>query len=154
MPHLQRNQVIEAKTDAVWAVLGRYMHIDEFSPYITSVEALTEGVDRVGSKRRNHFDNGTSLVEEVTEWKPGQSYTVRLSEMAGNPILEAHAEISVRPAGEGRSTVSWTFDYRVKYGPFGWLLGQTLMKMMMGKIVAANLKGLADRVESIKTAPA
>ena len=45
----------------------------------------------------------------------------------------------------------WTMDYRVKYGPFGWLLGQTMMKMMMGKILDGNLKGLANRVASIQT---
>ena len=43
--------------------------------------------------------------------------------------------------------MTWTFDYRVKYGPLGWLMGQTLVKMMMGKIIDANLKGLADKVK-------
>jgi len=46
----------------------------------------------------------------------------------------------------GRSKVTWTFDCRVKYVPLGWLIGQTLMKMMMGKIIDGNLKGLAGRV--------
>ena len=50
------------------------------------------------------------------------------------------------PANGAGSTVKWTFEYRVKYGPFGWLLGQTMMKMMMGKVLDANLKGLADKV--------
>lgn len=39
-------------------------------------------------------------------------------------------------------------EYRVKFGPIGWLLGQTAMKMMMGKILDGNLKGLAGKVES------
>jgi hypothetical protein len=48
--------------------------------------------------------------------------------------------------------VIWDMDYRVKFGPFGWLLGQTMMKMMMGKILDGNLKGLADKVRSNQTA--
>jgi len=48
--------------------------------------------------------------------------------------------------------VIWDLDYRVKFGPFGWLLGQTMMKMMMGKIIDGNLKGLADKVQANQNA--
>ena len=48
--------------------------------------------------------------------------------------------------------MKWGMDYRVKYGPVGWLLGQSMMKMMMGKILDGNLKGLADKVKSNRTA--
>ena len=79
------------------------------------------------------------------EWKLGQGYTVRLSEMAAMPLHAATSEVSNTSVG-ARSKVTWTFDYRVKYGPLGWLMGQTLMKMMMGKIIDGNLKGLAEKV--------
>lgn len=151
MIHFKRAHTIDAKPDAVWAVLGRYMHIDAFAPLITSVDALTEGEVGLGSKRRNNFENGTSVVEEVTVWKPGEGFTVKLSEMAAMPLCEAHSAVSIEPKGE-RSKVTWTFDYRVKYGPLGWLMGQTMMKVMMGKIIDGNLKGLADRVRSNRTA--
>ena len=152
MIHFQRTDTINATPEAVWAVLGRYMHIDEFAPLITSVDALTDGGYGVGSKRRNHFENGTSLVEEVTEWKDSHSFRVELSEMAAMPLHEANSEVSVEPLNSGQSTVKWTMDYRVKYGPFGWLLGQTMMKVMMGKILEGNLKGLASKVEEIQSA--
>ena len=117
----ERSLTIDAAPDAVWAVLERYMHIDEFAPQITSVDSLTKGEAGVGSKRRNHFANGTSLVEEVTSWKPGSGYTVELSDMAAMPLHEASSEIRITPTG-GKSKVTWTFDYRVKYGPLGWLM--------------------------------
>ncbi len=151
MIHFQRTHTIDASPEAVWAVLGRYMHIDEFAPLITSVDALTKGEDGVGSRRRNHFENGTSIVEEVTSWQPGKGFTVKLSDMAAMPLHEASSEVFITPVGD-RSKVTWTFDYRVKYGPLGWLMGQTMMKIMMGKIVDGNLKGLADRVHSNQTA--
>ncbi|MDJ0629619.1 MAG: SRPBCC family protein [Rhodobacter sp.] len=151
MIRLDRSLAIDAAPDAVWAVLSRYMQIDEFAPQIASVDALTKGDVGLGSMRRNHFANGTSLVEEVTDWTPGEGYTVRLSDMAAMPLHEASADIRIAPNG-GRSIVRWTFDYRVKYGPLGWLMGQTLMKMMMGRIVDGNLKGLADRVATVQRA--
>lgn len=151
MIHFQRTHMIDATPEAVWAVLGRYMHIDEFAPQISSVEALTEGEDGLGSKRRNTFENGTSVVEEVTAWKPNHGYTVKLSEMAAMPLHEAQSEVFITPKGNA-SEVTWTFDYRVKYGPLGWLMGQTVMKMMMGKIIDGNLNGLADKVRLQDTA--
>ncbi len=151
MIHFQRTHMIDATPEAVWAVLGSYMHIDEFAPLITSVDALTEGEDGLGSKRRNNFENGTSVVEEVTSWKPGQGFTVKLSDMAAMPLHEASSDVFITPEG-GRSKMTWTFDYRVKFGPLGWLMGQTMMKMMMGKIIDGNLKGLADRVRSDQNA--
>ncbi len=155
MIHFERTLKIDATPDDVWAVLGRFMHIDEFAPLIKSVDALTEGEDGIGSKRRNHFDNGTSLVEEVTEWDANRWYhRVRLSEMSAMPLHEAYSAMSVEPTDNGRSMVTWDMDYRVKFGPFGWLLGQTMMKMMMGKILDGNLKGLANKFESNRTATA
>ncbi len=147
MIHHERSLTIDADPTAVWAVLSQYMHIDAFAPEITSVDALTDGEVGIGSKRRNHFANGTSLVEEVTKWTPGAGYTVQLSDMAAMPLKEASSEIRIAPTG-GRSKVTWTFDYRVKYGLLGWLLGQSMMKIMMGKIIDANLKGLSDKVHA------
>lgn len=67
MIHHQRTLVIDASPKAVWGVLGRFMHIDEFAPFVETVEALTSGDDQVGSKRRCHFTDGSAMVEEVTE---------------------------------------------------------------------------------------
>ena len=148
MIHHERSLIIDAKPDTVWKVLSRFMHIDEFAPQITSVDALTDGELGLGSRRRNNFANGTSVVEEVTEWKPGSGYAVRLSEMAAMPLQQAGSEIRITPTG-GKSKVTWTFDYRIKYGPLGWLLGQTVMKMMMGNIIDENLQGLSKRARGV-----
>ncbi len=154
MIHHERILEIDATQDEVWAVIGRYMHIDEFAPFIASVDALTDGKDGMGSKRRCHFDNGSSLIEEVIEWQPNRGFRVRLSDLDPMPMQEALAEISVAPLENSRSRVTWSMDYRVKYGPIGWLLGQTVMKLMMGKVLLANLNGLAERVRSNQMAAA
>ncbi len=152
MIHYERTLDIDATPDALWEVIGRFMHIDEFAPLVKAVDALTDGEDGVGSKRRCHFDDGSSVVEVVTEWEANRRYRVRLSEMAAMPLHEAHADISIAPLDSGRTRVTWGMDYRVKYGPFGWILGQTMMKMMMGKILDGNLNGLAHKVRSDRNA--
>lgn len=47
MIHYERALEIDATPEAVWAVLGRYMHVDEFAPLVKSVDALTSGEDGV-----------------------------------------------------------------------------------------------------------
>ena len=154
MIHHQRSLEIDAAPDAIWAVLGRFMHIDEFAPPVKSVDALTDGDNGVGSQRRCHFGNGTSMAEEVIAWKPKQGYRLRLFDMDSMPLNQATAGIDVSPLGDGRSWITWSFDYEVKCGLLGWLLGQTVMKAMMGKVLDANLKGLSDKVRSNAVAAA
>ena len=154
MIHQEPTLEIEAKPDAVWAVIERFMHIDEFAPLVKSVDALTDGEDGIGSKRRCNFDNGSSMVGEVVEWDLNRGYRVRGSEMEPMPLHEMLGELSVVALNDGRSKMTWSMDYRMKYGPFGWLLGQTVMKGMMGKVLDDNLKGLANRVRSNQTATA
>jgi len=144
----QRTLTIDASPDAVWGVLKRFMHIDEFAPLVKSVDALTTGEDRVGSKRRCNFEDGNCVVEEVTVWEDNHRYRVRLSETEPMPLKEAYAELSIAPAGPEQTSVKWSMDYRLKYGLFGWLMGQTMMKVMMSRVLDGNLKGLADRVRA------
>ena len=153
MIHFERTLKIDATAEAVWAVAGNFMHTDEFAPEIVTTDALTDGEDGIGSRRRNHFKNGSSMVEEITEWEPAKRrYRFQLSEMEPMPLHEAYSAISVEPTDNGRSMVIMDMDFRVKYGPFGWIMGQTMMKTMMSKIFEGNLKGLADKVRSNRTA--
>lgn len=146
MIHFQRQLTIDATPEEVWLVLGRYMHIDEFAPMVKSVDPMTTGDIGLGSQRRCHFDDGNSMVEEVVSWEPMKGYRVHLQETDPMPLKRGYAEITLRPEGSGRTRVVWGMDYQVKYGPLGWLLGQTMMKLMMGKVLDANLHGLASRI--------
>lgn len=146
MIHFQRNLIIAATPEAVWNELSRFMNIDEFAPQVTSVDALTDGEIKVGSKRRCHFQDGNSMAEEVVKWQADKGYRVRLFETEPMPIKQAFAEIALAPAGPGKTNVVWSMDCTLKYGPIGWLMGQTMMKSMMGKVLDANLQGLAAKV--------
>lgn len=152
MTRYQRKLTLDARPEAVWQELSRFMQIGDICPAITKVDALTEGDIRVGAKRRCHFENGSNLVEQITEWTPGKGYRVQLQEVDPMPLKEAYADLHVEPAANGQSTVTWGMDYRVKFGPLGWLLGQTMMKLMMKGVLDGNLKGLEQKVMADKHA--
>lgn len=152
MIHLQRTMTINASSEAVWHVLARFMHIDEFAPKIRSVDALTEWHSGIGARRRCVFEDGNSVVEEVTEWQDNRMYRVRLSEIEPLPLMEAFAELSIQPKGASQTKVVWSVDYKMKFGPLGWLMGQTVMRMATSKIVDGNLKGLEEQAKSLQAA--
>lgn len=151
MTHRSCMVEINATPQDIWAVISRYMHIDEFAPFVKSTDALTSGDNGVGSKRRNNFENGTTMVEEVIVWTPDSLLRVEASEFGTLPFRAVEAEISLVPLHNGRTKVTWSLDYLAKRGVLGWLMGQTIMKFSMGKFLNANLKGLADRVAVIRS---
>ncbi len=146
MIYHKRTLEIDACPEAIWAILSRFMQIDEIAPQVAQVQALTHGSSGVGSKRRCYFKNGSSLVEEVTKWEPNSGYSVRLSEISAMPLTEAHVTIVIEPIAGNRAKVTWSMEYAAKHGPIGWLLGQTLIKMMVNKVLGGNLKALNDKV--------
>jgi hypothetical protein len=149
----QRTLDIEASQAQVWAVLGRFMHIDEFHPRVTRVEAMSEAPVGVGATRRCHFKDGTSAVERVVDWQEGASYRVQLSEYA-MPLNQLFMSLSVAATTPTSSRVTMELRYQVKYGPLGWLLGTTMMASMMGKMMLMVLGGLSERVQGRAPVPA
>ena len=147
MIHSERTRDIDAPVDAVWQFLGRFMEIGDFHPTIVSVEPLTSGEPGEGAMRRCNFKDGSSVVEEVTEWEGGRRYRVRLSEYA-MPLKRAFAEFSLEPMADGKTRARMAMDYDVKFGPVGWLMGQTMIKSMTGKLFDAVLGGLAGKAEA------
>ncbi|MGR3713155.1 MAG: SRPBCC family protein [Shimia sp.] len=150
MLRVERSLEIDATPEQVWAVMGRFMHIDDFAPEVARVEALTLGEDQVGSQRRCHFSNGQALVETVTDWDAGRGYNVALSEMGSMPMSQAEATLRIEPVGN-KARVVWSFEGQMKFGPLGWLMGRLMLGPMMGKVIAANLEGLAAQVPSRPT---
>ena len=147
MIHVEKALEVNTTVERVWSVLGRFMHIDEFHPRIAKVDALSAQHTGVGARRKCTFKDGTSAVEEVVGWREGESYTFELSGFT-LPLTKAVATLGVTSLGADRARLRMSMDYQVKYGPFGWLLGQTMMRMMMGKVFMVVLNGLRDRVLS------
>jgi hypothetical protein len=141
----ERSIDIEAPADRVWAVLGRFMHIDDFHPRVSKVDVLSDATAGVGARRRCHFQDGTSVVEKVIDWQDGRAYRAELSEFS-LPLKKAVVTLSVEPVDAGRSHAKMSMDFEVKFGPIGWLMGKTMMSRMMGGLFLIVLRGLEERV--------
>jgi hypothetical protein len=150
MIHRSSTLEIDATAEEIWAVIGRYMFIHEYAPFVKTTDALTTGDDGVGSKRRNNFENGTTMVEEAIVWTPGLQQRVKGSEFGKLPFRHVEADISLEALNNGRTKVTGSLDFLGKRGPLGWLMGHTVVKLSMGKFLKANLDGLSKRVAITK----
>ncbi|MDQ3091565.1 MAG: SRPBCC family protein [Actinomycetota bacterium] len=141
----ERSIDIEAPADQVWAVLGRFMHIDDFHPRVSKVDVLSDATAGVGACRRCHFKDGSSVVEKVIDWQDGRAYRAELSEFS-LPLNKAIVTLSVEPLESNRTRAKMSMDFEVKFGPIGWLMGKTMMSRMMGGLFLIVLRGLEERV--------
>ncbi|WP_299423873.1 SRPBCC family protein [uncultured Shimia sp.] len=146
MLHVQSTRTISAAPATVWAALADYMAIDVIAPEVVKVDVLSENTTGLGAKRRCHFPNGTSLVEEAITWNEGLGYRAAMLEMGKIPFKTAQAEIRLTPTSAGKTNVHWSIDYQPKFGPLGWLMGAILMKPQLRKVLNGNLRGLNDHV--------
>ncbi|WP_371168512.1 SRPBCC family protein [Aliiroseovarius sp. 2305UL8-7] len=146
MIQIERTYEIDATPEAVWAELSRYMHLDDIAPLVVKVDALTDFSEGLGARRRAYFENGTSLVEEVVDWQPNREMSIDCSDLDPLPMKALATTIRIEPLGKGRSKTIWRTGFQVKYGPFGWLLGQLMMKRALGKVIEGNLEGLDKKV--------
>ena len=87
------------------------------------------------------------MVEEIIEWKEGQSYTVVLSENSV-PIPNATATMGVNEIDPLHSEVYLEMSYTPKWGIFGRIIDVLMLRMVMRYVFNKVLKSLQHHVET------
>ena len=141
MSIVNHSHFITASPSRVWRVLADFAGIHRWHPNVETADQLSKNDRGDDASRRCNFHDGTSVVERVTHWNEGESYSVELSEADAMPLAKAHATMSVVPDASG-ALVTIEMNYTVKYGPVGWLLGVTIMPFMMKRVFKKALLGL------------
>lgn len=141
MPTISKTLSIQAPHQRVWDALADYQNIHRFHPSVETVDQLSPRDRGLGAVRRCNFYDGTSLVEEITDWQEGRSLTVELSEF-NFPFKAAKAQISARPDGNDRTEVTFEMEIVPKYGPLGWLMTHVMMRPMMQGMFKKVIAGL------------
>jgi len=138
---------IAAPASAVWAAVADIGGVHKWHPKVRQSPLLSVASEGPGAKRRCDFYDGTSVVEEVTDWVEGQSITLELSDMS-MPLNKAVATIQLNPTGASSTEIAFEMEYSVKYGPMGWLMDAVMMRRMMGQMFELILSGLDHHIVS------
>ena len=140
--HVENSIKVNLPAQKVWHILENFSSIENFATTIQTSPIVGDKKSGLGAKRRCHFYDGSSLVEEIIDFHEGQGYKMDLSEHS-LPLKSMQAEMKVKQIDANTSEISMASDFVVKGGPIGWLMGSLLMRPMMKGVFKKVLSGLA-----------
>lgn len=145
MSNITRSVIVQASTQQVWAILGDFGGVHRWHPKVETSPITNDISEGLGAERICNFYDGTSVKEEIVEYREGEMLKVVLSEFS-MPLNHGEATISLRKLSDEETEVSFSMDYEVKYGPLGWVMNSLMMTPMMGKMFEQVLGALDHHV--------
>ncbi len=137
---------IEASKDEVWALLADFGGIHKYMSRIIHARLLTDESEGIGVTRHCDLEGKPGknfMVERVTAWDEGK--LLRFSIDKSNAPMSA-ANVSWRLTSTGSGTrLMADFEYQPKFGPLGWVMD----KMMMRRMMKANLTGGLSEIKAV-----
>lgn len=140
---ISRSMKVGLPASKIWEVLEDYGSIERFAPTVKTSPIEGDKRTGVGARRRVTFHHdGSSLVEEIIEYREGHGYKMEVSELS-SPLKSMQAEMKVHEVDANSSEISMAVQFEVKGGPFGWLMGNLMIGPMMKGVLGKALTGLA-----------
>ncbi len=127
------SKTVNVSANRAWEILADFESVDHFHPFVDRVELRSDAQRGVGAIRVCNFYDNTSVVEEITRWQEGETYTVQLSEFS-LPLKEAAATLGVRATGAETCEVTMEMAFVPKFGPLGLIMGKLMMRPMIKKM--------------------
>ena len=138
--------MIDAPVEKVWEALADIGGIDEWNPGVVQSHATSEKTGGVGATRFCDLGGENYLDEEVVAWDPGERLTMRIVG-TNMPFETAAICFTLRPEN-GRTVVTVSPAYRLKYGLLGALMDRFYVRGTYRKGMASLLRGLKEHVET------
>jgi len=154
MSVLEREIKIDISAEQAWSVLADFENIHAFAPGIKASPLLSETKNGVGACRRCAFSmGGMSMVETITAWEEGRSFTIELSEFP-MPFHRGVMTFMVTSLLDNQCLVKAVLNYDMKYGFFGAIMNKLMIRPMMGMQFNKLLKGIEEYAKkSLATTP-
>lgn len=140
--HTEATIKVKVPKQKVWKVLEDFSSVEKFATTIKSSPIVGDKTSGIGAKRKCTFNDGSSLVEEIIDYKEEQGFLMELSEHS-LPLKSMQAEMKVSEIDENTCEIYMSSDFVVKAGPLGWLMGQLIMRPVMKSVFKKVMSGLA-----------
>ena len=147
MQHYETTRTIDAPRSDTWAVLSDLNRWGDHAPNLSKTEVVAGSEE--GAVRRCYNNAGKGWNETCTLWQPGRRYIMDVDTSDyPYPMSVMRGTFDVDDAGKG-SVIRLRFDYKVKGGPAGRVLG-----LLMRPVFARTCKRLLDSLEEAAVAHA
>jgi hypothetical protein len=110
----------------IWSLLADLEAVEKYNPGVR--EAKIRGAQRtgIGATRVCELVPKGRVVERVTHWEEGRVLGLEVAE-SDWPIHFMRWVTRVEPSAAG-TRITQQLEYRVKFGPLGWLLDRLAME--------------------------
>ena len=134
--------------ERVWALLSDLEAVRRYNPTVRT--AAVQGLRRtgVGAVRACDLVPKGRVVERVTHWEDGRAVGIELAE-SDWPIHFMRWITRVEPAGNS-TQIKQSLEYKVKFGPLGWLLDNLVMKRKLTSTLDDVFASLVKHAEGGK----
>ena len=131
--------------ERVWALLSDLKAVERYNPGVRA--ASIEGPQRVGvgAKRACLLLPRGRVVERVTQWEESRALGLEVAE-SDWPIHFMRWVTRLEPIGQ-TTRITQDLEYKVKFGPLGWLLDSLVMRKKLTRTLDAVFAGLVKQAE-------
>lgn len=131
--------------ERVWALLSDLEAVQRYNPTVRT--AAIQGALRtgVGAVRACELNPSGRVVERVTHWEDHRAIGLEVAE-SDWPIHFMRWVTRVEPHG-GATRITQELEYRVKFGPLGWLLDRLAMERKLRSTLDGVFASLVKHAE-------
>ena len=140
--HTEKSIKVNIPAEKIWQVLADFSSVEKFASTIKRSPVIGDISSGLGAKRLCTFNDGSSLVEEIIDYKEGQGFKMELSEFS-LPLKSMVAEMKVTKIDEYSSELYMSSEFVVKAGLLGKVMGHLIMRPVMRGVFEKVLTGLA-----------
>jgi hypothetical protein len=130
----------------VWALLADLEAVQRYNPGVRAATIQGDQRTGVGAARVCELLPKGRVVERVTHWEDGRALGLEVAE-SDWPIHFMRWVTRVEPH-EGRTRITQELEYRVKFGPLGWLLDRLAMERKLRETLDGIFASLVKQAEN------
>ena len=134
--------------ERVWALLSDLEAVQRYNPTVRAAMVQGERRTGVGAERACELVPKGRVVERVTHWEDGRAVGLEVAQ-SDWPIHFMRWVTRVEPVGAG-TRITQSLEYKVKFGPFGWLLDNFVMKRKLTATLDEVFASLVKHAEGGK----
>lgn len=144
---------IDVPKDKAWRVLSGFSDVQDYNPSVKKSYSTSDKSTGLGATR--HCDLtlfGATVEEEIIDWKEGEEYWISIyGGQKAPPFSKAIAQLGVKDDGKGGTIAIGMFEYKLKFGPIGFLMDQFMVKPQFEKAFPRLLAGFKHYCETGET---
>ena len=120
---------IDSSLKDAWRVFADMSGVANYHPWVINSPLLSEHNTGKGASRRCEFQDGTSIVETITEWREHEYMKMTLSETPA-PMKSGTVSVYFRSVNGG-TEMRMEMDVKIGLGPIGWIIGPLVVRPLI-----------------------